>query len=203
MSEKSYLNNCMNISKLAGGFVGAVGKFDKIAHKAHGLLCMAATLGSFLSPAGLLASLTSMAANAAGMILDAVGGMIQAQINSMLGLVLGPLRMLQNYANRLASLKLEVSVMFVGLESLAENTLNFIFNTQDCANQSAQMMNCMSKLVAKKVTNKVLPKIDSVFGKLQSEIAQEMYKVGGMLEQQVGRRVRTAERLTAQLSILR
>lgn len=193
----------MNISKLAGGFVGAVGKFDKIAHQAHGLLCLATTLGSFLSPAGLLAALTSIATSAAGMILDAVGGMIQSRVNNLLGMVLGPLKMLQNYANRLANLKISFGSMFGGIESQAENALNFIFNTQDCANQAAQMMNCISKLVAKKVTNKVLPKIDSVFGKLQAEVAKEVYKTGGLLEQQVGRRVRTAERLTAQLSILR
>lgn len=193
----------MNISKLAGGFVGAIGKFDNIAKKAHGLLCMATTLGSFTSPASLLSSLTSIAAGAAGMIMDAVGGMIQSRVNSLLGMISGPFKMLQNYANRLASLKLSVSTMFTGVDGQAENALNYIFNTQDCANQAAQMMNCISKLVAKKVTNKVLPKMNSVFGKLQSEIAQEVYKAGGMLEQQVGRRVRTAERLTAQLSILR
>lgn len=193
----------MNISKLAGGYVGAIGKFDKIAQKAHGLLCLATTLGSFLSPAGLLASLTSIAANAAGMIIDAVGGMIQSRVNSMLGMLMGPLKMLQNYANRLANLKISFGSMFGGLDSHVNNTLSYIFNTQDCANQAAQMMNCISKVIAKKVTNKVLPKIDKVFGKLQAEVAQEVYKTGGLLEQQVGRRVRAAERLTAQLSILR
>jgi hypothetical protein len=193
----------MNISKLAGGYIGAVGKFDKIAQQAHGLLCLATTLGSFLSPAGLLSALTSIATSAAGMILDAVGGMIQSRVNSLLKSVFGPLKMLQNYINRIASLRFGFSAMFGGIDSQAQNALSFIFNTQDCANQAAQMMNCISKVIAKKVTNKVLPKIDSVFGKLQSEVAQEVYKAGGLLEQQVGRRVRTAERLTAQLSILR
>ena len=193
----------MNIAKIAGGFTSAIGKIDKLAQKFHGLVCMATTLGSFTSPGSLLSSLATMASNAASSILDAVGGMIQSRVNSLLKTVLGPLQMLQNYANKLASLKLSFSSMFAGIDSQAENALKFIFNTQDCANQAAQMMNCMSKLVAKKVTNQTIPKLDKIFGKLQAEIASEMYKVGGILEQQVLRQARTAEKLTAQLSILR
>lgn len=193
----------MDIAKIAGGYVSAIGKVDKIARAAHGLVCLATTLGAFTNPAALLLALTSIAANAANMILGAVGGMIQARINGLLGMVLAPLMMLQNYINRIAALTNTFSSLYIGIEVRASSLLNYIFDTQDCANQAAQMMNCISKVIANKVTQKVLPKINSVFGKLEAEVAEQVFKTGGILEQQVGRRVRTAERLTAQLSILR
>lgn len=193
----------MKTSKLAGGFTGTIGKIDKLAHQAHGLLCMAVILGQFLSPANLLAALAQIAVGAANMILDAVGGLIQSRINGLLGLALLPLQMLMNYADRLRYALNGIASTFAGLETKADNLLNYIFNTQDCANQAADLMNCISKLIARKVTNKILPKIDSVFGKLQKEIAGEVFKTGGLLEQRVGRRVRSVERLNAQLSILR
>lgn len=193
----------MEVAKIAGGYISTIGKVDKIARAAHGLVCLATILGAFTNPAALLATLTTIAGNAALMILGVVGGMIRARINGLLGLVLLPLMMLQNYVNQIIGLTNAFTSLFTGIESRAASLLNYIFDTQDCANQAAQMMNCISMMIAKKVTQKILPKIDSVFGKLESEVAEQVYKTGGILEQQVGRRIRTAERLTAQLSILR
>jgi len=193
----------MNIAKLAGGFTGTIGKIDKLARAAHGLVCLASTLSAFLNPANLLAGLAAIAVGAASMVADMVGGLIKARVNQLLGTALLPLMMLQGYIARLQALTLQLGQLFVGIENRAENLLNYIFNTQDCASQAAQLMNCITKLIAKKITNKILPKIDSVFGKLQAEVSQEVFKTGGILEQQVGRRIRTAEKITAQLSILR
>lgn len=195
--------NTSKISKLAGGFIGTVGKIDMLARAAHGLVCLASTLSTFLNPANLLASLAAIAVGAASLVADMVGGLIKARINQLLGTALLPLMMLQGYIARLQALTLQLGKLFLGLENRAENLLNYIFNTQDCASQAAQLMNCITKLIAKKITNKILPKIDSVFGKLQAEVSQEVFKVGGIMEQQVGRRIRTAEKITAQLSILR
>lgn len=193
----------MNISKIAGGFTSSIGKFDKVAHQVKGLLCLALTLAAFLNPANLLSALASIAANAASSILDAVNGMIQAHINMLLGRVLGPLMMLQNYAARIVGLLNGFSSILAGLDQKINATLSFTFNTQDCANQAAQLMNCIQKQIEKKITKKILPKLNSALFKIQREIADDITKAGGLLEQQVGRRVRTAEKLMDQLNFMR
>lgn len=201
--QRLNLNIFMEVSKIAGGYISKIGKIDKLARAAHGLVCLANVLGAFTNPASLMALIGTIALNAASMIGSIIGDMIGKRVKNLLGMSLLPVALLQSYIARLLAAISSLERTFIGVDNKAGNLLDYIFNTQDCAAQVARLMNCMSKLIAKKVTNKILPKIDNVFAKLEREVADEVFKTGGLLEQQVGRRVRTVEKLASQLSILR
>ena len=63
-------------------------------------------------------------------------------------------------------------------------------------------MNCISAVIAKKITKKVLPKIDSEFDRIQNEVAGAVYSAGGVMEQHVGRNLRSMERLSKQINAM-
>ena len=215
----------MNIAKVAGGFLGGAGKIDNIVKAAKGLLCITALLSKFKAAdvRNLLGGLAGMAAAAAASIASAVVDAVTDTINGMINTALAPLRMLQGYAKSLANLidsagKVisRIGDMLMGvrdkLKNLNAKSLNlrdFLMNTQNCNVQAADFMNCLLKSVTNKLNKKVLSKlenplkkVDAQLSKLHKEIAADAFKVGGLMEQYVGKNLRAAEKLSKQLEIM-
>lgn len=217
--------NVGQIQKVAGGFLGGAGKIDGILKAAKGLLCIPSLLSQF-NAVGIKNLLKSVGEFAAGLvasvassILSAVTEQISSMVNSALGAagaVLGVLnklgglvKSLTSAASRIGDMIMSAKDKLKNLKIKAPNLRDFLMNQQNCNIKAADFMNCLLKSISNKLTKKVvsklnnpLKKLDAQLTKLHKEIAADAFKVGGLMEQYVGRNIRAAEKITKQLDIM-
>lgn len=136
-------------------------------------------------------------------ILAALGDVIKAHINAIFKSALGPLELLKTYIRALERLVGLFDELFGDMGPLGDLTFSFMVSTQDCAGQAAKFANCLSKVISKNLTNKVVSKIDKFTESVNITVVNEVYKVGGLLDQHVERNNKTSQNIVKQLSTMR
>ena len=183
-----------------------INKVDAIVKATKGLICLGITAVSFLNPRNLLAGIGMLAAGIGNSIANAVIGQVDDHIQEILGTVSVPFMLLKSYVNSLQRSVKNLKRFYENITQKATDIVDYLTNTQNCAVQGANFMNCIFKSlmnkIDKKVTNKLISKIDNTFDKLQKDITGEVLRGGGILDQHVGKQVREFEKLTKKLNIL-
>ena len=183
-----------------------VNSVDSIVKATKGLICLGITAVSFLNPRNLLAGVGMLAAGIGNSIANAVLGQIDDHIQDILATVSVPFKLLQAYVKSLQRSVKNLIRAYDNIVQKAKDIVDYLTNTQNCAVQGANFMNCIFKAlmnkIDKKVTNKLISKIDNTFEKLQKEITGEVLRSGGLLDQHVGKQVKAFENLTKKLNIL-
>ncbi len=192
----------MEIQKVAGDFIAARSQIDKIVTAAKGLLCLPSILFTFANPQNLLKGIGLIAGAVGNAVANAVLDTIQDRVQDLISTAILPLKLLQGYVKSLQNTLSNVQQLLKNLDKKSKNLNLFMKNTQNCAVQAANFMNCIATAIANKITKNILPKLNSQFDRLQRDIASETYRAGGLMEQHVGREVRSAERLTKQLAMM-
>lgn len=193
----------MDLNRLAGGFAGQLNNLDKIVKLSQGLLCAGMTAATLLSnPANLFKAVGFVAASVGNLITNAIADRMQARVNNILQITSLGIRLLKSYVESAQNILSNLQQIYDKIKKKQSNLLDFIFNTQNCAIQAANFLNCISAIIAKKITKKVLPKIDNEFDRIQNEVAGAIYNAGGVMEQHAGRNLRSVEKLTKQLNAM-
>jgi hypothetical protein len=193
----------VDLNRLAGGFAGQLNNLDKIVKLSQGLLCAGMTAATLLSnPANLFKAVGFVAASVGNLITNAIADRMQARVNNILQITSLGIRLLKSYVESAQNILSNLQQIYDKIKKKQSNLLDFIFNTQNCAIQAANFLNCISAIIAKKITKKVLPKIDNEFDRIQNEVAGAIYNAGGVMEQHAGRNLRSVEKLTKQLNAM-
>ena len=197
------VNIFVEISRLAGNFMGKMNDLDRIVKLSQGLMCLGMTAASLLTnPSNLFKAVGYIAASAGNLIANAVAGRISARVQDLTRTISTPLNLISTYLNRIQNILDDLEGIYNKIKNKKGDLKNFLFNTQNCAIQAGNFLNCISAAIAQKVTKKVLLKIDTEFDRVQKEVAASVYTAGGILEQSAGRQIRQAERLTKQLNAM-
>lgn len=184
------------IEKGAGGFNTAIGTVDNVVRAANGLLCAASVLFTFTDPTILLKGIGLFAANIANTAGNLIADAIQYRVDSLLGQISLPIRLLQSYIKSLTGI----------LDSLTKKSLDlriFMTETQNCAVQAANFLNCIAQSVANQISKKVIANIDKEFDTIQSNVSKSIYSKDGLLSQHTQRNIRAAEKIANQITIMR
>lgn len=193
----------MELLKLAGDFRGKMNDLDRIVKLSQGLMCLGMTAASLLSnPANLFKAAGFIAASAGNLIANAVAGQISRRIGTLTNIISTPLKLINSYIKSLTNTLDNLESAYKKIKSKKTDLKSFLFQTQNCAVQAGNFLNCISAVIAKKITKKVLLKIDTEFDKIQKEVSASVYAAGGILEQSAGRQIRQAERLSKQLNAM-
>lgn len=192
----------MEIQKVAGDFIAARSQIDKIVTAAKGLLCLPSILFTFANPVNLLKGIGMIAGAVGNAVANAVLDTIDDRVKDLIGTAILPLKLLQEYVGGLQKTLGNVQQILKNLNKKSKSLHSFMNNTQNCAVQAANFMNCIATAIARKITKNILPKLNSQFDRLQRDIASETYRAGGLMEQHVGRQVRSAEKFTKQLAMM-
>jgi hypothetical protein len=193
----------VDLNRLAGGFAGQLNNLDKIVKLSQGLLCAGMTAATLLSnPANLFKAIGFVAASVGNLITNAIADRIEARVGGILKITSLAVRLLKSYVESAQNILSNLQQIYDKVKKKQGNLLDFIFNTQNCAVQAANFLNCISAIIAKKITKKVLPKIDNEFDRIQNEVAGAIYSAGGVMEQHAGRNLRSIEKLTKQLNAM-
>lgn len=193
----------MEISRLAGNFFGKLNELDRIVKLSQGLMCLGMTAASLLAnPANLFKAAGFIAATAGNLIANAVAGQLSKRVGDLTRVISTPLKLISSYLKSLENILGDLESIYKKIKNKKGDLVNFIFQTQNCAVQAGNFLNCISAVIAQKVTKKVLLKIDTEFDKVQKEISASVYTAGGILEQSAGRQIRQVERLTKQLNAM-
>jgi hypothetical protein len=183
-----------------------INRVDALVKATKGLICLGITAVSFLNPRNLLAGVGMLAVGIANSVANAVTGQIADHIQDVLGIVSVPFLMLRAYTKSLQRSVKNLKRAYKNITQKAKDIVDYLTNTQNCAVQGANFMNCIFKSlmnkIDKKVTNKLISNIDDTFDKLKKDISGEVLRGGGILDQHVGRQVRQFESLTKKLNIL-
>lgn len=181
-------------------------KVDAIVKAAKGLICLGETAISFLHPRNLLTGVAMFAAGIANSVANAVIGQVEDHIQDVLGIVSVPFKILKSYVSSLQRSVKNLIRVYDNITQKAKDIVDYLNNTQNCAVQGANFMNCIFKAlmnkIDKKVTNKLINNIDNTFNKLKKDMEGEVLRSGGILDQHVGRQIRQFEKLTKKLNIL-
>lgn len=193
----------MEILKLAGDFRGKMNDIDRIVKMSQGLMCLGMTAASLLTnPANLFKAAGFIAASAGNLIANAVAGQISRRIGTLTNIISTPLKLINSYIKSLTNTLDNLESTYKKIKSKKTDLKSFLFQTQNCAVQAGNFLNCISAIIAKKITKKVLLKIDTEFDKIQKEVSASVYAAGGILEQSAGRQIRQVERLSKQLNAM-
>ncbi len=193
----------MEILKLAGNFSGKMNDIDRIVKLSQGLMCLGMTAASLLSnPTNLFKAVGFIAASAGNLIANAVADTISKRVGDLTKTVITPLKLISSYIDSIKNIFDNLDSAYKKIKKKKGNLKDFLFNTQNCAIQAGNFLNCISAVIAKKVTKKVLLKIDTEFDKIQKEVAASVYTAGGILEQSAGRQIRQVERLSKQINAM-
>lgn len=183
-----------------------INRVDAIVKATKGLICLGLTAITFLNPRNLLAGIGMLAVGIGNSVANAVLGQIEDHIQDILGTVSVPFKLLKSYVESLQRSVKNLIRAYDNIKQKAKDLVDYLTNTQNCAVQGANFMNCIFKSlmnkIDKKVTNKLISNIDNTFGKLQKQIEGEVLRSGGILDQHVGRQIKQFETLTKKLNIL-
>ena len=183
-----------------------INRVDSLVKATKGLICLGVTAVSFLNPRNLLAGVGMLAVGIANSVANAVTGQIADHIQDVLGIVSVPFLLLKSYVSSLQRSVKNLKRAYTNIAQKAKDLVDYLNNTQNCAVQGANFMNCIFKSlmnkIDKKVTNKLIANIDDTFDKLKKDISGEVLRGGGILDQHGGRQVRQFESLTKKLNIL-
>lgn len=193
----------MEISKLAGDFRGRMNDLDRIVKLSQGLMCAGMTAATLLSnPKNLFKAVGYIAATAGNLIANAITDRISQHIKILTRTVAAPLKLISSYLKSLMNTIDSLDSIYKKIKNKKGALQDFLFNTQNCAINAGNFLNCISAVIAKKITKKVLVKIDSEFGRIEKEVAAAVYTSGGILEQSAGRHIREIERTTKQIEAM-
>jgi hypothetical protein len=193
----------VELLKLAGDFRGKMNDLDRIVKLSQGLMCLGMTAASLLTnPANLFKAAGFIAASAGNLIANAVAGQISRRIGTLTNIISTPLKLINSYIKSLTNTLDNLESAYKKIKSKKTDLKSFLFQTQNCAVQAGNFLNCISAVIAKKITKKVLLKIDTEFDKIQKEVSASVYAAGGILEQSAGRQIRQVERLSKQLNAM-
>ncbi len=193
----------MEISKLAGDFRGRMNDLDRIVKLSQGLMCAGMTAATLLSnPKNLFKAVGYIAATAGNLIANAITDRISQHIKILTRTVAAPLKLISSYLKSLMNTIDSLDSIYKKIKNKKGALKDFLFNTQNCAINAGNFLNCISAVIAKKITKKVLVKIDSEFGRIEKEVAAAVYTSGGILEQSAGRHIREIERTTKQIEAM-
>lgn len=197
------VNIFVEISKLAGNFNGKLGELDRIVKLSQGLLCMGMTAATLLTnPANLFKAVGFIAASAGNLIANAVLGQISKRVGDLTRTIATPLKLIKSLVESIINTLDNFDSIYKKIKNKKGDLKNFLFSTQNCAIMAGNFLNCISAVIAKKVTKKVLLKIDTEFDKIQKEVSASVYAAGGILEQNAGRHIRQVERLSKQINAM-
>ncbi len=176
---------------------------DRIVKLSQGLMCLGMTAATLLSnPTNLFKAVGFIAATAGNLIANAVADTISKRVGDLTKTVITPLKLISSYIDSIKNIFDNLDSAYKKIKKKKGNLKDFLFNTQNCAIQAGNFLNCISAVIAKKVTKKVLLKIDTEFDKIQKEVAASVYTAGGILEQSAGRQIRQVERLSKQINAM-
>lgn len=193
----------MEILKLAGNFKGKMNDLDRIVKLSQGLMCLGMTAATLLSnPTNLFKAVGFIAATAGNLIANAVADRLSRRVGDLTRTVSAPLKLIGSYLKSIQNIFDNLESAYNKIKNKKGDLKDFLFNTQNCAIQAGNFLNCVSAIIAKKVTKKVLLKIDTEFDKIQKEVSASVYTAGGILEQSAGRQIRQAETLSRQLNAM-
>jgi tmRNA-binding protein len=193
----------VEILKLAGNFKGKMNDLDRIVKLSQGLMCLGMTAATLLSnPTNLFKAVGFIAATAGNLIANAVADRLSRRVGDLTRTVSAPLKLIGSYLKSIQNIFDNLESAYNKIKNKKGDLKDFLFNTQNCAIQAGNFLNCVSAIIAKKVTKKVLLKIDTEFDKIQKEVSASVYTAGGILEQSAGRQIRQAETLSRQLNAM-
>jgi hypothetical protein len=193
----------VEILKLAGNFKGKMNDLDRIVKLSQGLMCLGMTAASLLTnPKNLFKAVGFIAATAGNLIANAVSDRLTKRVGDLTKLVITPLKLISSYLDSIKNIFENLDSAYKKIKQKKGDLKDFLFNTQNCAVQAGNFLNCISAVIAKKITKKVLLKIDTEFDKIQKEVAASVYTAGGILEQSAGRQIRQVERLSKQINAM-
>jgi hypothetical protein len=193
----------VEILKLAGNFRGKMNDLDRIVKLSQGLMCLGMTAATLLSnPTNLFKAVGFIAATAGNLIANAVADRLSRRVGDLTRTVSAPLKLIGSYLKSIQNIFDNLESAYNKIKNKKGDLKDFLFNTQNCAIQAGNFLNCVSAIIAKKVTKKVLLKIDTEFDKIQKEVSASVYTAGGILEQSAGRQIRQAETLSRQLNAM-
>jgi hypothetical protein len=181
-------------------------KVDAIVKATKGLICLGFTVITFLNPRNLAKGIGLLAIGIGNAVANAVTDQIEDHIQEILGTVSVPFKLLKAYVNSLRRSVRNITRAYDNITQKAKDIVDYLTNTQNCAIQGANFLNCIFKSlmnkINRKVTNKLINNIDDTFGKLQEQIKGEVLRGGGILDQHVGRQIKQFEKFTRKLNIL-
>jgi len=176
---------------------------DRIVKLSQGLMCLGMTAATLLSnPTNLFKAVGFIAATAGNLIANAVADRLSRRVGDLTRTVSAPLKLIGSYLKSIQNIFDNLESAYNKIKNKKGDLKDFLFNTQNCAIQAGNFLNCVSAIIAKKVTKKVLLKIDTEFDKIQKEVSASVYTAGGILEQSAGRQIRQAETLSRQLNAM-
>lgn len=200
---KFQVNILVEILKLAGNFSGKMNDLDRLVKMSQGLMCLGMTAASLLAnPTNLFKAVGFIAATAGNLIANAVADRLSRRVGDLTKTIVAPLKLISSYLTSIKNILDNFESVYKKIKGKKGDLASFLFNTQNCAIQAGNFLNCISAVIAQKVTKKALLKIDTEFDKIQKEVAASVYAAGGILEQSAGRQIRQVERLSKQLNAM-
>lgn len=169
-------------------------KIDGILNASKGLLCLASGIfGLLQNPQMLLNGIKNMASDLLASVAGAVGYVVQARINQMLGLVSSVLSRFQLIINFNPSI--QMNEMGQGLEK-------FILDRQQCVNMTANLISCIAAGAINKISNKVAMEVDKKIAPVTEELTKDVMKVNGVIDNLVNKHNRFVNKALTQNKLL-
>ena len=172
---------------------------DGVIAVARGALCIFSSIfGAIPNPGDILRSLALMGASLMMSIKNAVIAVINRRVNQMLGALLAPIREIEAIIADLTKILIDVQ----GLIDKVSNLDQYFKSKQDCANQVANLINCIAQSAINQITNKVAMDIDNQIGKIADDVSIKAFTATGSIRGYLDRNTKFLEKAQLQTKLL-
>lgn len=161
------------------GFLYPINKtVDSVIAASNGLACLASSIfGAAINPADILKGLALIGASLVNSIISAVADVVLKHVKGMLGALLAPVKRIEGIITDLTKILISVQ----NILDKASNMDNYFKKRQECANQGAQLLNCIAQSAINQITRKVAMNVDKELGKISSNVAKNAFKADGAI----------------------
>jgi len=175
------------------------GTIDNVLAVTNGAICLFSSIfGAITNPANILSGLALMGASLLNSITNAVTSVINRRVNQMLGALLAPVRQIEAIISDLTKILIDIQ----NLVDKASNLDKYLMSKQDCANQAANLVNCIAQSAINQITNKVAMNIDKEIGKIANDVTSKSLNSNGSIRGYLDRNTKFLEKAQLQTKLL-
>lgn len=146
-------------SKISNTAKKATNLLDNMTSLSGGVLCLPSLLKDLLSPSFYLKSIQSVFDLIKGSLFNIIRGLVNSQIAKITGIITSVSNLIRNTLALITSEVNQVVNTVNELYNSAYNLINTLKSKPNCANASANIFNCLNKVVSNKLTNNVVAKM--------------------------------------------
>ena len=189
------------LNEVNGLLSAANSTIDSYMAAAKSFLCLPSIISSFLSPSLYIKGIAGLITNIKNGILSAVTGIINEKVGQIAGIISQQIGKITSIFNDIAGSLQSINQFINSLWSTANGIVDALKSQQNCANAGADLFSCLTKVVANKLTNKVVSTIDSKLSQVTNDIVNDIAIAGGPIDSFVNRQSDMVAKVRKQIQL--